>query len=80
MSISAAALAAAERLRKQTGESRSAVFERALQGLVAAEHQAEQRQRYVDGYRRLPESRGEVEAALASALTALGARHWDEAG
>jgi len=36
VSVSPDVLAAAERLRKRTGESRSAVFERALHGLLAA--------------------------------------------
>ncbi|OLB04611.1 MAG: hypothetical protein AUH06_11630 [Gemmatimonadetes bacterium 13_2_20CM_69_27] len=78
VSVSAEALAAAERLRKHTGESRSAVFERALHGLVAAAGLAQQTRRYVEGYRRRPERRAEVRTALATALTALAGAPWDE--
>ena len=79
ISISPDALAAAERVRKRTGESRSAVFERAVTGLVAAEQRAERARRYVDGYRRKPEGTSAVAAALATALVTLGAERWDEA-
>ena len=68
VSISAEALAAAERLRKHTGESRSTVFERALHGLMAETQRAERSRRYVNGYRRRPENRKEVAPALAAAL------------
>lgn len=79
ISISAEALAAAERLRKHTGESRSAVFERALHGLAAEARRAERSRRYVDGYRRRPEGRHEVTAALRAAMTALATERWDAA-
>lgn len=79
ISVSSETLAAAERVRNQTGESRSAVFERALAGLLAAEQRAERSRRYVEGYRRHPERAGEVAGALAAALAALGGEAWDEA-
>jgi len=79
VSLSPDVLAAAERLRKQTGESRSAVFERALNGLLAAVQRSERTGRYLEGYRRYPERGGEVKAALAAALEALAAEPWDEA-
>ena len=79
VTVSPEVLAAAERLRKRTGESRSAVFERALHGLLAADRGAERAQRYVAGYRQRPERAREVRAALATALLALGGEPWDEA-
>jgi len=79
VSVSPDVLAAAERLRKHTGESRSAVFERALHGLLAAVQRSERARRYVAGYRTHPERRAEVKAALAAALEALAAEPWDEA-
>ncbi len=79
VSISSDALAAAERLRARTGESRSAVFERALHGLMAEAQGAERSRRYVNGYRRRPESRKEIAAALRAALPGLAAEAWDEA-
>jgi hypothetical protein len=78
VTVSPDVLAAAERLRQRTGESRSAVFERALYGLVAAERRSERSRRYVDGYRRRPERRKEVSAALVAAMAALAAEPWDE--
>ena len=79
VSVSPDVLAAAERLRKHTGESRSAVFERALHGLLATVQRSERARRYVAGYRAHPERRGEVKAALATALEALAAEPWHEA-
>jgi len=70
-------LAEAERLRKKTGESRSAVFERALAAYLADGHRTEAARRYVDGYRRRPERPAEAGAALAMALDALAAEPWD---
>lgn len=81
ISVSPEALRLADRVAKETGASRSAVFERALLGLAAAERRAELSRRYVDAYRRQPERATEVRTALAAALTALAAEPWtDEAG
>jgi hypothetical protein len=79
VTVSPDALAAAERLRQKTGESRSAVFERALRGLVALHDRAARSRRYVQAYRRHPETRREVTAALRAAVLLLGAEAWDEA-
>jgi metal-responsive CopG/Arc/MetJ family transcriptional regulator len=80
VTVSPEALAAAERLRKRTGESRSAVFERALQRLVEDERRAEQSRRYVAGYRAVPERAAEINAALAIGLVALATEPWDAKG
>ena len=79
ISISAEALAAAERRRTRTGERRSAVFERALLHVVADARRARRSRRYVKGYRRRPERRTQAATALGTALTALAAEPWDEA-
>lgn len=73
-------LAQVERLRKDSGESRSAVFERALATYLATEQRASRTRRYVEGYRRRPERRAETREALATALTALASEAWDAAG
>jgi len=72
-------LRAAERLRSRTGESRSALFNRALRGLVRAEQLEAKVRRYRDTYREFPET--EQELAEAEALASESLRHapdWDE--
>jgi metal-responsive CopG/Arc/MetJ family transcriptional regulator len=66
-----------EEMRKRTGESRSAVFERAIAAYVANASQAESARRYVDAYRRQPERTVEPREALATALEALAAEPYD---
>ena len=66
-----------ERMRMRTGESRSAVFERALEAYLGAASEAANARRYVDAYRRHPEQTGEQRSALAIALEALAAERWD---
>jgi metal-responsive CopG/Arc/MetJ family transcriptional regulator len=80
VTIPARLLEEVERLRKRFGGSRSAVFERALVEYVAGELRAASARRYVAGYRRYPEQRTEVRAALAAAMTGLAAEQWDAAG
>jgi len=70
-------LAQVERIRKRSGESRSAVFERALTAYVAAGAGAARAGRYVAGYRRRPERAREVREGLVTALGALASEEWD---
>ncbi len=80
ISVSADILAAADRLVKEAGESRSAVYERALRMYLAQRQRAEESRRYVCGYREHPETVSEIAAALGAALPGLTAEPWDEAG
>ena len=80
VTIAADVLAEAERERKRTGETRSAVFERALTVYLAGQNRSAAARRYVDGYRREPERAAEVRAAVATALAALAEEPWDAAG
>ena len=80
ISVSADVLAAADHLVRETGDSRSAVYERALRAYLAVLARAEASRRYVGGYRRRPETPGEIAAALGAALPGLAAEPWDEAG
>lgn len=73
-------LAEVEQLRRRTGESRSAVFERALAAYLATQGRADQARQYLEGYRRRPERAAETRQALASALGALAAEPWDAEG
>jgi metal-responsive CopG/Arc/MetJ family transcriptional regulator len=72
-------LARVERLRKKSGESRSAVFERALTAYLSGPQRAAESQKYIEAYRRQPDSAAEVRDAQALAVNTLGAEEWDEA-
>lgn len=78
ISVSPDALGVADRLARQAGASRSAVFERAVLGLAAAERRAELSRRYTEAYRRDPERAAEVRAALVTASAALAADPWTD--
>jgi metal-responsive CopG/Arc/MetJ family transcriptional regulator len=80
ITVSADVLAEAERERKRTGESRSAVFERALMMYFADQRAVEAARRYVDGYRRAPETAAEIRVVTAAAMSALAAEPWDAEG
>ena len=80
ISVSADLLAAADRLARETGESRSAVYERALRSYVADLQRTDQSRRYVAGYRSAPETAHEIAATLRAALPGLTAEPWDETG
>jgi metal-responsive CopG/Arc/MetJ family transcriptional regulator len=71
-------LAHAERLRRVTGESRSAIVARSLRTLLAEEQHAYDVARYVAAYRELPESGAEVRAARAAAKRTLSMLPWNE--
>jgi len=77
VSIPAELLAEIERMRKTSGSSRSAVFERALSAYVVAADRSAKARQYVAAYRRRPERLGERRAALAMAMEALAAEPWD---
>lgn len=66
-----------ELLRERSGESRSAVFERALAAYVATARRTAKARRYSAGYRRRPERKQEQREALVSAMEALAAEPWD---
>ncbi len=78
VTVQAEVLMAAERLRSRTGESRSALFTRALRGLVRAEELAAKIDRYREAYREHPETPQEVAEADALALQSMKhAPDWD---
>ena len=67
-----------ERVREQTGESRSALVSRALRLLTREDEHARRVREYVQAYRDKPETAAEITAARASAKRALAALAWDE--
>ncbi|MCH7473340.1 MAG: hypothetical protein IH876_08545 [Gemmatimonadetes bacterium] len=70
----------AEQLRKATNESRSAVYERAMIQWLADHERGALTRQYVDAYKCYPETKAEVAAARAVALSILGVERWDEEG
>jgi metal-responsive CopG/Arc/MetJ family transcriptional regulator len=78
VSISAKLLDEVERVRRTTGETRSAVVARALGLLVGAEKTRMQIADYVEAYRRRPETAAEVRAAHTVARRTLKDLPWDE--
>ena len=77
VSISRHVLAKIESMRKRDGDTRSAVFERALEAFIAEATGADEARRYVDAYRRRPERPDEEREALVTALQALATEPWD---
>jgi len=67
-----------ERVREQSGESRSAFVSRALRQLTREDEHARRVLEYVQAYREKPETAAEVSAARASARRALAVLPWDE--
>jgi metal-responsive CopG/Arc/MetJ family transcriptional regulator len=78
VSLEAELLRRVERVREQTGESRSAVVSRALRRLTREDEQARRVVEYAQVYRDKPETPAEVSAARSSAKRALSALAWDE--
>ena len=66
-----------ERIRKQTGESRSAFIRRALEQVMAERKQRAQIARYLEGYRKHPETAKEIKAAEAAATALLAGEPWE---
>lgn len=66
-----------ERERRESGLSRSAIIVRALEDALARRRKAALVERYVEGYRRMPESRAEIEAARSAAAELLAQEPWD---
>ena len=78
ISLPARLLRDIDRLRKKTGESRSAVFRRAAHTLIADQEHASRIREYIEGYRNYPETAAEVQEAEILAAELLGIEPWDE--
>jgi metal-responsive CopG/Arc/MetJ family transcriptional regulator len=66
-----------ERLRRETGETRSALVQRALREVIAQKKRAEDLRRYMEGYAAAPETPDEIAAAEASAAQLLAEEPWE---
>ena len=77
ISLPEGVLSAMEKVCRQTGESRSAFIRRALEQAMAERKERSQIARYLEGYRRHPETRKEVAAAAAAAAALLAEEPWE---
>ncbi len=68
----------AERLRKTTGESRSALMARALRELLQVEEERRLASEYVAAYRRFPETGEDECAARDLARRSMDQVEWDD--
>jgi len=70
-------LKAVEMERKAKGESRSRFFRRAIERLLKEERGSSAIQSYIRGYREIPESAEEVEAAHRLGSAVLAEEPWE---
>ena len=77
ISLPAALLRDIERVRRETGESRSAVIRRSIELMLRRAEHAEMVREYVAGYLRHREGPAEVDAAMATAAEALAEEPWE---
>ena len=66
-----------ERLRKLTGETRSAFIKRAIEMALKKRAQKVLIAKYVDGYRKQPETINEIAAAEATATHLFAGEPWE---
>jgi metal-responsive CopG/Arc/MetJ family transcriptional regulator len=76
-SLDSQLLARIERIRQDTGESRSAVIGRALERLTSESAHRHEVERYVAAYREQPESRSEISSARRRARRTLSRLPWE---
>ncbi len=69
-------LTAVERERKESGESRSQIFRRAVDLLLRQRKGREMSEKYIRAYQQVPETKEEVTAARRSASTILAEEPW----
>ena len=66
----------AEILRRKTGDSRSALYSKALDSLFSSLEVRELEERYEAGYRAKPEDVGELRAAMKASAQVLRKEKW----
>ena len=69
-------LAAVERERQDSGESRSQIFRRAVDLLLRQQKEREMSEKYIHAYQQIPETKEEVTAARRAASTILAEEPW----
>jgi metal-responsive CopG/Arc/MetJ family transcriptional regulator len=76
ISLSEEVLATVEQERRQSGESRSQFFRRAVETLLRHQREKEMSEQYMRAYQRIPETSEEVEAARRAASNILAQEPW----
>ena len=76
ISLSEEMLTAVERERKESGESRSQIFRRAVDLLLRQRKEQEMSEQYIRAYQQVPETKEEITAAHHSASTILAEESW----
>ncbi len=66
-----------ESVRRRTRENRSAFVRRAVETLFEKADEAEKVRAYVEGYRRHPETKREIQAADSAGAAFLATEPWD---
>lgn len=78
VSMPAKLFEAAEAERERSGETRSEFIQHALEILLARRRLEEDERRYVEGYRKYPETDEEVRVIDAAGVAVLSQMPWDE--
>ena len=66
-----------EKVRKKTGETRSAFIRRVIEQAFADEEEKELIKRYQEGYLKYPETKEEIEETVAISREILAGEPWE---
>jgi len=70
-------LVSVEQERKNSGESRSEFFRRAVEALLRRQQEQEMSEQYIRAYQQIPETEEEIEAARHAASNILAKEPWE---
>jgi len=70
-------LVSVERERRNSGESRSQFFRRAVEALLRRQQEQEMSEQYIRAYQQIPETEEEIEAARHAASDILAKEPWE---
>ncbi len=70
-------LVSVERERRNSGESRSQFFRRAVEALLRRQQEQEMSAQYIRAYQQIPETEEEIEAARHAASDILAKEPWE---
>ena len=70
-------LVSVEQERRNSGESRSEFFRRAVKALLRRQQEQEMSEQYIRAYQQIPETEEEIEAARHAASNILAKEPWE---